>query len=126
MGLGLVIILNSIKIINNKEKKMKEVEPELYEFLKNNETTMYTEGNDIVAAVFVYFRDLEDFAEILGSSHFDDGGVEVTMMDGYVCFPLNDYIEGCGHYISSYRSCFANDVWQIYGDKLIEIENRYR
>jgi hypothetical protein len=101
---------------------MKEVDADLYEFLQNNETTLYKENNEIIASVFVYFYNLEDFCEIVGSYYFDDGGIEVQMMDGYLCVPINDYIEDCDHKISSYRACFADDVWEIYGDKILELE----
>lgn len=102
---------------------MKEVEADLYEFLQNNETTIYKEGNEIIVAVFVYFRDLEDFAKIVGPDHFDDGGLEVIMKDSYLRIPISDYIEGCGHKVSSYRNCFEDDVWKRYGKEILKLES---
>lgn len=102
---------------------MKEVEADLYEFLQNNETTIYKEDNEIIIAVFVDFRDLEDFANMVGPDYFDDGGLEVIMKDSYLCIPVSDYINYCGHKISSYRNCFEDDDWKRYGEEILKLES---
>jgi hypothetical protein len=101
---------------------MKEVDADLYEFLQEHETTIYKEDNQLVVAVFVYFFELDDFVKAVGKWYFDDGGIEVHMMNKYFCIPITDCIEGYGHNISSYRKCFADDVWIIYEKEILEME----
>lgn len=101
---------------------MREVDADLYDFLQNHETTILVENKEIVAFVFVDFRDLYDFVKIVGVDHFDDGGVDVTMLDSYLCIPISDYIEGCGHNLSSYKNCFEDDIWDTYESRIIEME----
>lgn len=106
-----------------------EVNADLYDFLKEHETSLYTtdyQKNKIVfAIVFVDFRDLSDFVEIVGDHHFEEGGMDVTMRSEYICVELNDIIEGDGHYISNYRNCFDDDTWNLYEEKIKEMEGKY-
>src|SRR5699024_8556505 len=82
-----------------------EVDPNLYEFLRGNETGLMKGKYGLVFYVHVYFHDLADFREIVGPHPFDEGGIEVLMFDETVCIDLNDIIEDQGHKITSYKNC---------------------
>lgn len=83
-----------------------EVNAELYEFLKDNETGMFLKDGEVVAYVHVIFHYLDEFVEIVGEGWFDEGGMEVQLFANTVCVELNDIIEGEGHDIISYKKCF--------------------
>ncbi|OPH61873.1 hypothetical protein BC351_01125 [Paenibacillus ferrarius] len=103
-----------------------EVNADLYDFLKEHETGLYTKGfhkdKTVYAIVFVDFHDLKKFVEILGSFIFEDAGLEVVMKENYICIPLNDIIEGDCHYLSSYKNCFSEHDWKHYKDMIAEME----
>jgi len=102
----------------------KEVDPDLYQFLKDNETGLYTNKHDnVIAFVHVQFSDLADFAKIVGDSCFEDGGMGVHMFKETVAIELNDIFEGLGHYMSSYANCFGD--WDEYMDAVLKIESQY-
>ncbi|UKS25045.1 hypothetical protein LOZ80_26055 [Paenibacillus sp. HWE-109] len=103
-----------------------EVEANLYDFLKTNETHLYTSEFDknktVYALVFIPFDELCRFTGIVGSGVFDEEGLEVVMKETYLAVTLNDIIENQGHYISSYKNCFDEDDWNHYEDKIKEME----
>ena len=47
--------------------------------------------------VWLALYDIEEFRDLVGNGFFDDGGLEVTMFDGYICFDgkylLSEYFE---------------------------------
>lgn len=104
-----------------------EVNADLYDFLKEHETSLYTKNfqkdKTVYAIVFVDFHDLERFSEIVGEHIFDEYGLEVVMKYNYVCIPLNDIIEGDCHYLSSYKNCFFDHDWEQYKDMIKEMED---
>jgi hypothetical protein len=100
----------------------KEVNPDLYEFLRNNETGMYQQNGRIVFYVHVDFCDVSDFVEIIGPSYLEEGGMEVQLMTNTIAVELNDIIEGEDHYFSSYKKCFPEHDWKSYEHVIAEME----
>jgi hypothetical protein len=103
-----------------------EVNAKLYDFLKDNETGLYTrdfhKNKTVYAYVHVHFLVLSDFVEIVGSAYFDEGGMEARLFNNTVCVELNDIIEGKGHVLSSYKNCFSEHDWENYEKQIEEIE----
>ncbi|MCR8641400.1 hypothetical protein NV379_01910 [Paenibacillus sp. N1-5-1-14] len=103
-----------------------EVNADLYDFLKENETGLYTKefnrNKTVYAYVHVYFNSLSEFAEIVGSHPFDEGGMQVTMFESTIAIELNDIIDGDGHYLSSYKKCFNEYDWEQYEKQIEEME----
>lgn len=102
--------------------KNNDVNPELYEFLKENETGLYAKDKIVFAYVHVYFFNLDDFVKIVGEYWFDEGGIEVQMFNNTICIEINDIIESLGHTLSSYRKCFDESTWKDYEQKIRAIE----
>ena len=89
------------------------VDAALYDFLKDNETGLFRRKSEVIAYVHVNFFDLDDFVKIVGTGHFDEGGIEVQLMNNTVCVELNDIMENSfGHELSDYRNCFGE--WDEY------------
>lgn len=87
------------------------VDANLYEFLKENETGMYLHKNELVVYVHVHFGKLTEFVEIVGRSPFDEDGLEVRMFEYTLAIELNDIIENNDQEILAYRNCFdASDI----------------
>ncbi|MBP2638875.1 MAG: hypothetical protein H6Q72_4782 [Firmicutes bacterium] len=85
-----------------------KVDADLYEFLRNHECQLYrNKHEEIIAWVVVPFSDLDNLAKILGYGAFDDGGIEVHMMSGYIALELNEIFESYGNSISDYKNCFG-------------------
>lgn len=100
----------------------KEVNPDLYEFLRNNETGMYERDNEIRFYVHVDHFDVREFVEMIGSGYLDDGGVEVQLLQSSIAVEINEIIEGECHYFSSYKKCFPEDDWNQYADIIAKME----
>jgi hypothetical protein len=98
----------------------KQVNPELYDFLNENETGLFREKDTIVAYVHIYFFRLEDFVKIIGVNSFDEGGIDVKMFSDTVCVELNSIIEAFGHDLSSYKKCFSE--WNEYESEILKQE----
>jgi len=92
---------------------MKNVNPELYDFLKENETGLYSDirFGEVIAFVHIHFSDLDSFVRIVGDGHFDEGGSEVIMFTNTICIEVNDIIESLGHSLYDYKFCFDVDSW---------------
>ena len=95
-----------------------DVNAELYEFLKDNETGMFLKDGEVVAYVHIRFYNLNEFVEIVGEGCFDEGGMEVKLFADTVCVELNDIIEGEGHDIISYKKCFEESDITRYRKEL--------
>lgn len=100
----------------------KEVIADLYDFLKENETGLYKEDNEIVTYVHISFYDLQDFVKIVGEDTFDEGGIEVRMFDNTICVDLNDIFESFGHGISNYKNCFNEYDYERYEKEILEMD----
>ncbi|OAB36999.1 hypothetical protein PMSD_09995 [Paenibacillus macquariensis subsp. defensor] len=102
-----------------------EVNAELYEFLRERETSLYTKDFERNKTVFAYvrvdFTDIAEFIEVVGEDWFSEGGMEVVLCTGDVCIEVNDIIESHGHDLSSYKKCFENE-WENYEDRIKEME----
>ncbi len=100
-----------------------DVNARLYGFLKDNETGLYKHKKQIIAFVHIYFCDLSKFADIVGQSHFEDGGIDVQMFSNSICVEISDLIQdGFGHNLSDYKDCFNDYDWDRYKDLIKQIE----
>ncbi|MBU2701133.1 hypothetical protein Ga0466249_002247 [Sporomusaceae bacterium BoRhaA] len=96
------------------------VDVELYEFLKSHECHFYRDHGEVKAFVIVDFDDLTDFVKVVGTSHFDESGFEVTMRDTYICIDIDDIIDGNGEDLTAYKNCFDVDEYEEYLGKECE------
>ncbi|WP_342423160.1 hypothetical protein [Paenibacillus sp. FSL E2-0178] len=103
---------------------MAEVDADLYEFLKENETGLYRKNGEVLSYVLVDFDRLSQFVEVVGEGYFDESGVGVVMRNRYLAIELDSFIEGYSHYLSSYKKCF--DEWEEYESEVLEMEKRYK
>lgn len=71
---------------------------QLKEFISNNniEYHYYGEGEDREVYFFVPFYCIKDFAKLLDSYDFDDGGVECCLKDGYIGLKASIILEPRG------------------------------
>src|SRR5690625_3379404 len=99
-----------------------EVDANLYEFLRANETGITKDDYGLVFYVHVPFYQLDEFVEVIGEHHFEEGGMNVLMFDDTLCIDLNDIIEGAGHKITSYKKCFE-DVLRPYEEEYKELDS---
>lgn len=95
-----------------------EVNAELYEFLKENETGMFKKNGDIVTYVHIDFSDINDFITIVGSYYFDEGGAHTRLFESSLCIELDDIFEGAGHSPLNYKNCFDEDDLKLYEKEL--------
>lgn len=106
---------------------MGKVNPDLYDFLKENETGLYTQefhkNKTVFAYVHIDFCDLSKFVGIVGSHHFEERGMKVTMLENTVAVDLNDIIECDDDYLSDYKNCFCEHDWKHYEDQIKEMES---
>lgn len=100
-----------------------EVDADLYEFLKENETGMFRKGDTVIAYVHVYFFRLDDFVKIVGDHWFDEGGYDAQLFRDTICIDLNDIIEGQGHNLISYKNCFEESDIECYEKELLAMCN---
>jgi hypothetical protein len=92
--------------------KRSVVNPDLYEFLKENETGLYkNKDREVVGFVHVNFINLDEFVEIIGTHWFEDGGLAVEMFRDSICIELNDIFEGFGQGLLDYEKCFDESTW---------------
>jgi hypothetical protein len=76
----------------------------------NNECHLFRDKNDnIIAWIAVDFDCLKEFTEIVGIYVFEDGGIEVTMMNTYIAIELNDIVENNDEDLSEYKECFGSE-----------------
>jgi hypothetical protein len=91
---------------------------ELYDFLKENETGLYSDKNGVRGYVHIYFIDLDKFVEIVGTGPFDEGGLEVQMFTNTICIEINEIIEGYGQTLLDYKNCFSESDWANYKERI--------
>ena len=103
---------------------MKEVEADLYEFLRDKEVHIYPENNDeYIMSTWIPFDEIKDFINIVGAGYFaDDGGVDVKLQSDGIYIELNDFIEGLDQNISSYSYCIDN--WDTYKNGILKLEQK--
>ena len=73
-------------------------ELELYKFVTDHKIEWHRHDHNGTMDVLMFPRtfEIEDFIELLSAGHFDDGGVECRMMNGYFAFWMNDICEYYG------------------------------
>lgn len=83
---------------------------DLYKFINDNNVEWHKQNNDGTPDVlmFPHIREVEDFAKLLSSSHFDDSGIECRMKDGYFCFWMKDI---CDYYGIELEEVFDKESW---------------
>lgn len=100
-----------------------DVNGRLFKFLLEQETGLYTQdfhkNKTVFAYVHIDFDRLSEFAEIVGSYPFEDGGWKVVMFERTICLELNDLLNG---YLSPYKDIFHEDDWDEYKDRILEME----
>lgn len=101
---------------------MAKVDAKLYEFLREDamETGMYYDQKrkQLIAYVHVYFFNLDELVEALGSYYFDEGGREAQIFKDTICIELQDIFEGQGNCILDYKSCFSDHDLECYKEYL--------
>lgn len=104
---------------------MKEVDADLYEFLRENDTGIYQDSRtgQIVVYVHVYFCDLKDFIRIIGNEWFQESGIDVSLYESTIAIELNSIIESFEHDLSSYENCFCKIDWAKYKEKIMAMES---
>lgn len=86
---------------------MAEFNPDLYDFLKENETCIWDEMGELKFGVHVHFAEIGEFIDIVGDYHLDDGGLEVTLNNTSTLFiPLEDIFTNDGYLMRHYKNCF--------------------
>lgn len=98
-----------------------EVNADLYDFLKENETGITQDENGVVVYAHIPFYKLDDFVEIIGQDWFAEGGLEALLFNESLCVELNDIIEGQGHKVISYKKCFDDYDLRRYEKQLIDM-----
>jgi hypothetical protein len=105
----------------------KQVNPDLYELLKNNETGLYTQEFEKNRTVFAYvhldFYDVGDFVKVVGEDFLCEGGHDAKICASSVCFEINDIIEYFGHTLSDYKNCFEDYTWDNYKHQISLMES---
>jgi len=67
-------------------------ELELYKFITENKIEYHWNADEKCYA-FIDYDLLQEFSSILGSSVFDDDGLECVMKDGYIAFEMVNICE---------------------------------
>lgn len=100
--------------------KEKIVDPELYDFLKENETGLYLDYDreEVIAYVHINFYDLSNFVKVVGEGYFDEGGADVAMFPNTICIEINDIINDLDQSLYDYKGCFNKDDWRGYDKKI--------
>jgi len=71
---------------------------ELYKFIEDNNVEWHYQDNDGVedVIIFPYTFDIKQFTDLLSCcTLFDDGGIEIRLMDGYIAVWMDEI---CEHY----------------------------
>lgn len=94
----------------------KKVNPELYEFMINNECGLYKDKyKNVKAYIHIPYYDLADFKAIIPKFCFEDGGLtEVVMFEDTICIELNSIIAILGTDLEDYWRCFDRSTWKEY------------
>lgn len=73
-------------------------ELDLYKFINDNSIEWRREINDGAddIIIFLYTFQLDGFIKLIKKYSFDDGGLEVRLMDGYLCIWMNHICEYFG------------------------------
>jgi hypothetical protein len=96
----------------------RNVVPELYDFLKENETGLCRDKRGVRGYVHIYFFNLAEFVEIVGTGPFDEGGREVQMFTNTICIDINEIIEGYDQTLLDYKNCFNESDWENYREEI--------
>ena len=102
---------------------MAKVNPNLYDFLINKtmETGMFYDRDRkiMVAYAHIYFFYLEDFVKLLGSSYFDEAGMNCILFNNTICMELQDIFESEDNTILDYKNCFKEDDIENFKEYLL-------
>ncbi|WP_348623651.1 hypothetical protein ABFT51_24135 [Paenibacillus peoriae] len=103
-----------------------QVNPDLYELLRERETGLYTQNFEKNETVFAYvhldYSDVADFVELVGYDFLCEGGYDAKICTTSVCIEINDVIERFGHDLSDYKNCFDEDLWKDHEKEIAIME----
>ena len=99
---------------------MAMVNSEIYDFLRDvaAENHLSIKKGEVIAVTLVNFRDMYELVDAFGEDTFDEGGLEITMLNGYIGLELNEIFEGYGNSILDYKGCFPKQEVQEYMEEL--------
>lgn len=107
----------------------KEVNPDLYDFMKNNEIHLATGTgeNELNVLLFINFHDIEDFINIVGRYYFyPEDQIMVNLQDDFIVIDIYDIItEWFEHKVEDYINCFEYEDWNLammHGKLVLESE----
>lgn len=104
----------------------KEVNPDLYDFMKESEVHLYVdeETKETKVYLFINHSDIKEFIRIVGESYFNpENEVMVNLQDDCIVIDVYDIIvEWFEHKVSDYRNCFGCENWKTYEDLILESE----
>ncbi len=94
----------------------KKVNPELYEFMMNNECGMYRDKHrNVIAYIHINYLELDEFRKIIPKYCFEEGGMtNVTMFEDTICLDLNEIISVLGADLQDYWRCFDRNTWKEF------------
>ena len=106
----------------------KEVNPDLYAFMKESEVHLYVDEQTKETKVYLFIdhSDIEDFIEIVGESYFNpENEIVANLQVGCIVIDIYDIItEWFEHKVSDYSNCFDCRDWERYKDLILESEGR--
>lgn len=97
----------------------KIVNPDLYDFLKDNKTGLYKNNSkELTAYLHIPFCALEDFVKAVGDCYFDES-IDIKMMANTIYIELNDIFDFFGHDLKDYKNCFNKADWKDYEEYIV-------
>ena len=103
----------------------KNVNPDLYDFLKESETGTYEKNDETIVFVRVPFWKLEDFVKIVGEYYFSESGADVRMFGNDIVIELNDIFAGLNQGYEDYKNCLEYTTVELEYEICIECEKSY-
>lgn len=102
------------------------VHAKLYDFLKEHETGIASEGSELRPYVHVPFYAMQDFANALDLNDFAEHGLGAHIYTDTVCIELADVFEMYEHPVAHYAACFKEDDLRTYATLLERDEREWR
>ncbi|URJ46405.1 hypothetical protein MF628_000935 [Paenibacillus polymyxa] len=103
-----------------------QVNPNLYDLLKERETGLYIQNFEKNRTVFAYvhldFGDISDFVKLVGDDYLCEGGYDAKICPMSVVVEINDVIERFDNELSDYKNCFDEDDWKRHEKEIAIME----
>ncbi|CCC85717.1 hypothetical protein PPM_2780 [Paenibacillus polymyxa M1] len=104
----------------------RQVNPDLYDLLRERETGLYTQNFEKNQTVFAYvhldYSDVAGFVDLMGYDFLCEGGYDAKICPTSVCIEINDVIGYFGNELSDYKNCFDEDDWERYEREIAIME----